>query len=696
MLEIQKILEYDIIQIAWVLTLIVLILALSIYYYKYKTIIVKYNQVELESEELKQTIKLISDSNYDYRRIVERSNDGIVICINNQIEFINESGANILERNSQSFLGKSLNLFIAEEVSQEFNDVYQSVLKDVASSAFIETELNLGWGEIKFVEMSLTHILFEAKGAILAIFRDVSQRKRTEKKLKENEILYRNLFEHAGDAIFIMDGNEFVDCNQKTLEMFRCTKSQILKQPPYVFSPERQLNGELSKIMSIKHLRAAKEGKEKHFNWIHKRHDGEEFHAEVTLSLLPLEDKTYILAIVRDVDTQVKYKQQIEENNRFMSDLLDAIPSPVSFFNSSGSVLHSNKQFDMLFIIDGTQPKPTFHIPDELKNCMQQDNNLINHTQLLELDIDNQTNYYQVFIRKIYRNQEHGYIVVMFNITENINKQHELEKLVKELDGAKSEISDKANKAIDLNEKLLESEKSLRQLNLMKDKFLSIIAHDLKNPLGVFIGITSFLKTRFDSLSSEDIADSINDLYTSADKLLNLLENLLNWARSQTGRMEYQEENTDLGELAMTVEYLVKENAKKKGIIIENRIPNNYFILADRNMLSTIIRNLVANSIKFTDSGGKVTMEAKIEGTDTIITISDTGIGMEQKTIDKLFVLGEKISTHGTRAESGTGLGLLLVKEFVDRHRGTIEVESVLGKGATFRVSIPTTHSGDQ
>ncbi len=695
-MEIQKILEYDITQIALLLTLIILILAVFSYYFKYKTISKKYKQVELESKELTKTIENISGTNSDYRRIVERSNDGIVICVNNQIEFINESAATILERNYQSFLGKSLNLFIAEEVSQEFNDVYQSVLKDVASSAFIETEFNLGWGEIKYVEMSLTHILFEAKGAILAIFRDVSQRKKTEKKLKENEILYRNLFEHAGDAIFIMDGNEFVDCNQKTLEMFRCTKGQILKQPPYVFSPEKQLNGELSKIMSIKHLRAAKEGNEKHFNWLHKRQDGEEFHAEVTLSLLPLEDKTYILAIVRDVDTEVKYKQQIEENNIFMSDLLDAIPSPVSFFDSSCSVLHSNKQFDNLFLLDDSQTKPSFHIPAELKNCMQQDNNLINHTQLLQLEIDNQANYYQVFIRQIYRNQGNGYIVVMFNITENINKQHELETLVKELNGARNEINDKANKAIELNEKLLESEQSLKQLNSMKDKFLSIIAHDLKNPLGVFLGITSFLKTRFDSLSSEEIADSINDLYTSADKLLNLLDNLLNWARSQTGRMEYQEENTDLGELAMTVEYLVKENAKKKGIIIENKVPNDYFVLADRNMLSTVIRNLVANSIKYTDSGGKVIMEANIKDGKAIITISDTGVGMEQKTIEKLFVLGEKISTRGTRAESGTGLGLLLVKEFVDRHLGTIEVESVLGKGTAFRVSIPTNHSGDQ
>ncbi len=696
MIRLEKIMEFDIIHITWLLLFVGLVFAVFYFLLKYKAALRKSVEIEGKFKGIVEENESLKIVNSDYVRIVERSNDGITICHNSIIEYINDAGAEVLERKPKSIVNKTIDRFISDNEKKQFMDVFTDVIHDKDSSAFIETEFDLGWGELKHIEMSLTHILFGGKGAILAIFRDVTPRKRIERKLKENEILYRNLFEHAGDAIFIMDGNEFVDCNHKTLEMFRCSKNEILQKPPYLFSPERQADGELSKLMAIKHIRAAKEGTEQHFHWMHRRVDGDLFHAEVSLSLLPFEDKHYILAIVRDIDEKEKYKQMIEENNNFMSNLLDSIPSPVAFLTEQCEVKHCNIKFDEVFAVINNEKQKEYSLPEKLKSCTNQHELKNEVTKIITYEFDSELTYFQTYIRRIRRYNEDGFLILLFDITEKISRQKELENLVDELNNARNEISLEAEKAIDLNNRLLDSEKNLKELNSMKDKFFSIIAHDLRNPLSVFHGITSYIKDRYEELDEEEIQDSINDLYTSADKLLNLLENLLAWARSQTGNMEFRPENTDLGEISMTVEYLFKESAKKKGIVIENNIPNNYYLLADRNMLSTIFRNLTSNSIKFTESGGKIKLDAHKDSYFTYIAISDTGTGMDKSTLDKLFNPGEKISTKGTRSEGGTGLGLLMVKEFVDRHNGEIKVESELGKGSVFKIKLPVHQNGSQ
>ncbi len=315
--------------------------------------------------------------------------------------------------------------------------------------------------------------------------------------------------------------------------------------------------------------------------------------------------------------------------------------------------------------------------------------NSAHNKEIRVFEINLMSEIYKIYIRPVYKNSQISYILVMFNITEQCNKQTELENLIEELNQARNDIAYEATKTLELNDKLLQSEQRLTQMNSVKDKFFSIIAHDLKNPLSVFHGITSFLKFRLDELSQEEISDSIDDLYSSAEKLLSLLDNLLDWARSQTGRMEFNPELVDLYEITLTIEYLFKENAKKKGLTIKNEITPEFYISADRNMLSTIIRNLVSNSIKFTDSGGFVSVSALKNKNELVIFVADTGIGMEESIKNKLFDLGQKISTKGTRAESGTGIGLVMVKEFIDRHNGTIEVESSIGKGTTFKIVIP-------
>jgi signal transduction histidine kinase len=193
----------------------------------------------------------------------------------------------------------------------------------------------------------------------------------------------------------------------------------------------------------------------------------------------------------------------------------------------------------------------------------------------------------------------------------------------------------------------------------------------------------------FDSLSKEEIQTLAKDLDKSLKNLYSLLDNLLEWARSQTGNINFTPEQLDLTSILEENKELLKVQAGNKEIsIIQNRtLPLTIF--THKHSITTVIRNLVANSIKFTPAGGKITIDALEREKDVIVSIADTGVGMSEQTIQKLFRIDSKVSTLGTANEKGTGLGLVLCKDFVEKNGGKLWVESKEGAGSTFYFSIP-------
>jgi signal transduction histidine kinase len=233
------------------------------------------------------------------------------------------------------------------------------------------------------------------------------------------------------------------------------------------------------------------------------------------------------------------------------------------------------------------------------------------------------------------------------------------------------------------------SEKKLRELNATKDKFFNIIAHDLKSPFHTLIGFSELLKSQFGVLPNHEITEIIDILYTSAHQGFSLLINLLEWARAQTGKINYTPQPTDLKQLISENIKLIENAAIKKQIEIENHFQKSVTICTDANLVNTILRNLLSNAIKFTYRQGKVYVRAVYQPENIGISISDTGTGIEPENIDKLFRLEADHTTRGTDEEKGTGLGLILCKEFVEKCGGKIEVESKPGKGSKFTVWLP-------
>lgn len=234
----------------------------------------------------------------------------------------------------------------------------------------------------------------------------------------------------------------------------------------------------------------------------------------------------------------------------------------------------------------------------------------------------------------------------------------------------------------------------LVELNASKDKFFSIISHDLRSPFNALLGFAQLLSENLESYSLPNIQTKVDRIRLSAENLYALLENLLTWSRIQRGAMEHDPEQLDMAELVEDTLDLFVSKAEEKDIRLNHAIPQGMVAHADYNMVNTVIRNLVSNAMKFTDSGGKIELSAHPQNESFIeVAIADTGTGIKQDDLSKLFRIDVQYTHVGTAGEKGTGLGLSLCKDLVEKNGGTIWVESQVDKGTTFRFTLPQSPS---
>jgi len=240
------------------------------------------------------------------------------------------------------------------------------------------------------------------------------------------------------------------------------------------------------------------------------------------------------------------------------------------------------------------------------------------------------------------------------------------------------------------NEEQLERyTEELKKLNASKDKFFSIISHDLRSPFNSLLGITEYIAQSFDELSPEDIKENIFNVYQSTQKVYNLILNLLEWSRLQAGRFELEKIKLNLNQLIADTVSLYQYLAEEKDIRIGVEEISEINVYADKYMIETVLRNLLTNAIKFTARAGAISVSALKKGDFARVTVADNGTGISESNQKKLFRIDTQFKTDGTAKEKGTGLGLILCKEFVEKNGGTISVESKEGNGAKFHFDLP-------
>lgn len=236
---------------------------------------------------------------------------------------------------------------------------------------------------------------------------------------------------------------------------------------------------------------------------------------------------------------------------------------------------------------------------------------------------------------------------------------------------------------------ILNKNNQLENLNATKDKLFSIIAHDLKNPISSILGLSVMMQERIKENNTSNFDKLLESINSASQSTYNLLDNLLIWAKMQTGKLQFKPEKLNLKNILDDTIIIYKANALAKKINLKYEHIENVNVFADKNMLMTILRNLISNAIKFSKVNGKIRITSETNNNCLVITVSDNGVGINKEVQMKLFKNDETISTKGTINEEGSGLGLILCKEFVEKHGGTIWVESEPGIGSDFKFLLP-------
>ena len=355
----------------------------------------------------------------------------------------------------------------------------------------------------------------------------------------------------------------------------------------------------------------------------------------------------------------------VNTNQRLYA-VINSIPGPVNIIKSNLEIIDSNQ-----WITLGWEPK----LPDKIANLEDIRFDTVNKSfyDVKSIQISQKTGKPTVRLTTDFEDEVLGLSLLL--ITQPIIND-------------KNEIWAYVQIGLDVSELRL-SQKLLRETIRTKDKFFDIIAHDLRNPINALNTLLDDLLRNYNKLSLNEIYYSNLQIQESIIILSQLLNNLLEWARSQTGRINYHPDFIDASYIARNVTEINFDIARIKNITIDNQIDYGTIVYVDSNMLYTILRNLVSNAMKYSNPYGIITIQAQANDDFTVFSVSDNGVGISKDRIDKLFKLEFVQSTKGTNQEKGTGLGLILCKEFVEKNGGKIWVESTENVGTTFYFSVP-------
>ncbi len=362
---------------------------------------------------------------------------------------------------------------------------------------------------------------------------------------------------------------------------------------------------------------------------------------------------------------------------------------------SSVLVVDDNK--DNLKVVSNFLKKQGYQIAlaidaDEARNILEE-----NKIDLILLDVMMPGTDGFTFCRQLQKEERFAEIPVIF-----LTAKTETKDLVEGFEAGgvdyvtkpfqKKELIARVNNHVELavaKRQIREQAEEIRKINRTKDRLYSIIAHDIKSPFSNISMLISTLAEGYLEPGSEEYEEILQSINRSTQETYSLLENLLQWTRSQTGDLEVDPEPLPLNELTGRAMRFMEMNAKNKNITLEEQIDDQLIIHADRNMMQSVIQNLVSNAIKFTPEGGTVSIQGHTEQDKVILKVSDTGVGISEENIKKLFIDRGQLTTRGTNDEKGSGLGLLLVQTFVKQNSGDIKVDSKTGQGTTFTLTFP-------
>lgn len=501
------------------------------------------------------------------------------------------------------------------------------------------------------------------------------ERKRAEDELRESEKMFRKLFDESADPILLLDESGFTNCNAAAVSILRySSKKELLDKKPWELSPEKQPDGTLSLVKAEMMIKKAIAEGYNRFEWIHTKSDGTDLPVEVMLTSIQLKGKQFLYTIWRDVTDRKLFEEKLRNERLLLRTVIDNLPASIYCKDTQGHKTLANlTELEFMGAKSESEVlgKTDFDIyPKEIaegffaddQSVMKTKNPVLNREEYLIAENGEKQ---WLLTSKIPMKDENGDVIGLVGIGRDITDRVRFTKEIQE----RNEL--------------------LTKLNAEKDKFFSIIAHDLKSPFQGLLGLTELMADSSKSFSPAEFVEYSKSLNEASHKLYRLLENLLEWAQIQRGTIKFAPMNLDLAKIVSESIDIMYQRALQKKITIINEITTSQKVYSDEKMTETVLRNLLSNAVKFTRRGGKVIVKAESADRETVrVTVQDTGVGMPQSDIERLFKIEEKVSSEGTEGESSTGLGLLLCKEFVEMHGGKIFIESEEGRGSKFSFTL--------
>ena len=541
-------------------------------------------------------------------------------------------------------INKGMSQFInGKETQKYFTEVLEQPCKD-GSTVWTEVITKYNWN-IKTGAVE-----------IYGVTRDITERYRADLEIRKLSAATQQ--SPASIVITDLDGNiEYV--NPKFTRVTGYSLEEIIGKNPRILK-----SGDKPKSYYNELWNTIKAGKEWRGEFINRKKNGEIYYELGVIS--PINDSNgtimNFLAVKEDISERKLAEIALQESEEKFRILVDTTPTGI-FIAIGDRLVFANNALSAI---------STYSI-DELKGMWHLEFIHPKYKELTKKRIEALTSGEAASSFEIMIVTKNGYEKWVLVAAASINY------------GGKSAV---IGSMIDISERIA-MENQLKEINSTKDRFFSIIAHDLRSPMGSFKGITKLLADSYKDFTEAEITEIINSLKISSESIYNLLENLLEWANTQRGAINYQPTEINLKLLFNSNITLLKQIADNKNISLQNDLRDDFVLFADANLLNTIIRNLVSNAIKFTPKGGSILLNAETNDYGSVISVKDSGVGITADAISKLFKINEIYTTPGTLNEKGSGLGLILSKEFVNRHGGEIWVESEPGKGSTFKFSLP-------
>jgi len=636
-----------------------------------------------EMVEIKKAKEALIEREKHMQSIFRASPTGIGLVKDRVLIELNTTIFNMLGYNEDELISKNARILYPNQ--EEFDYVGKEKYKQIAEkgTGTVEALWQKKNGEIINILLSSTPIDINdlSKGVTFTAL-DITEKKQYEKLLEESEKKYRQLFDISPNPNFLINKNgKFIQNNKAAEVKYAYTRIEFLEMTPIHLATDNLKDKAFEKVK-----KAFTE--ELHFEWIHKKKTGEEFPVEIHTKPLTIEGQPVVLVEVIDISERKKNEDSLRRQNDLVETLLENLKIGV-------------------FMVEVPTGKPL--IANEWAK------KLLGRGIMPDVTSDNLGEVYKATkagTEMPYPIEEMPIILGMNGISANID-----DMIVERPDGSEVlvevygspikdengniwaslvsfyDITDRKKTEAEIQMKNVE----LAELNAQKDKFFSIIAHDLRSPFSGLLGLTQIMSEDVEELTKTEISEIAKEIRFSTNNLYKLLENLLEWSRIQRGGIEYNPVLTQLTAIIKNNINVQLSNAELKEIKLKYDATDEIFTFADIDMLNAIFRNLISNAIKFTNRGGEVQIGALIissigeEPLDSFVQVfvKDNGIGMDSITIKRLFMIEHKVSQPGTENEPSTGLGLLLCKEFVERHGGRIWVESELSKGSTFYFTLP-------